>query len=162
MPLPRHIRLRRHKRLHLPVRRNGVFEFMLHEARLKPSIEKVVINRAALGKGSIRAVNQFINQYLVQLRFWNPDAAIEVIGTTSKDSKGEENPIVVEKSAVSDLFVSSEVVAMASSRSARPLCAACICPQRLQPLALCLRLLRSGWNSGSIGLGKCDECRRHI
>jgi hypothetical protein len=85
--------LRSHKRLQLPVRTDGIFEFMLHEARLKPTIEKVTINRSSSG-----AATKFVKHYVAQLRYWNPEATIEVIGKTGTDDKEPSKPIAIEKS----------------------------------------------------------------
>jgi hypothetical protein len=92
MPLPRHIRLMKNQRLRKPVRRGGVFDFQLHEARLAAPAQSIVVRRGLLKGGQASALDQFIVTFIPQLRYWNPSVVIKV---ENKPASGESSALEV-------------------------------------------------------------------
>lgn len=93
MPMPRHIRLRQHTRIRKPARVAGLFDFQLHEARVKPGIIKVSVDRRGLKREAASTISQFVNTFVPQLRYWNPTVPVTLVD--GKVDKAPEAAVVI-------------------------------------------------------------------
>ncbi len=91
--MPRHIRLRQHSRIRKPARVAGLFDFQLHEARVKEGIAKVTVDRRGLKREAASTVSQFVNTFVPQLRYWNPSVPVTLVD--GKVDKAPEAAVII-------------------------------------------------------------------